>query len=167
MPNECLIRRMTIEDLDAVVAIEAATFAMPWSRESFTQELTRNVAARYLVAEVDGRVVGYGGAWIILDESHVTNIAIAEEARGKGYGRRLTEALMQYLSNLGAAYATLEVRRTNERAQTLYKSLGFVQVGWRKRYYEDNGEDAMLMVLEHMPPADPDFTEPETLRETE
>ena len=165
MPNECLIRRMTMADIDAVAAIEAATFAMPWSREAFLQELTRNVAARYLVAEADGQVVGYAGAWIILDESHITNIAIAEAYRGQGYGRKLTEGLMQYLSNLGAAYATLEVRRSNERAQNLYKSLGFVGVGWRKRYYEDNREDALLMVCDHMPPADPDFSEPETVTE--
>ncbi len=165
MDETCVIRRMTLEDLDAVVAIEAATFAMPWSKDSFYQELTRNVAARYLVAEVNGTVIGYAGAWIILDESHITNIAILEGYRGHGYGRKLTEGLMQYLSNLGAAYATLEVRRSNERAQSLYKSLGYVAVGWRKRYYEDNQEDALLMVCEHMPPADPDFTEAETVTE--
>ncbi len=165
MDETCVIRRMTLEDLDAVVAIEAATFAMPWSKDSFYQELTRNVAARYLVAEVNGTVIGYAGAWIILDESHITNIAILEGYRGHGYGRKLTEGLMQYLSNLGAAYATLEVRRSNERAQNLYKSLGYVAVGWRKRYYEDNQEDALLMVCEHMPPADPDFTEEETVTE--
>ena len=119
MQNECIIRRMTLADVDQVVAIEAATFAMPWSKESFQQELTRNVAARYLVAELDGKVIGYAGAWVILDESHITNIAISEAYRGHGYGRKLTEALMQYLSNLGAAYATLEVRRSNERAQNL------------------------------------------------
>lgn len=165
MQNECIIRRMTLADVDQVVAIEAATFAMPWSKESFQQELTRNVAARYLVAELDGKVIGYAGAWVILDESHITNIAISEAYRGHGYGRKLTEALMQYLSNLGAAYATLEVRRNNERAQNLYKSLGYVGVGWRKRYYEDNREDALLMVCEHMPPAQEDFIEPETVTE--
>lgn len=83
----CEIRRMTLDDLDAVVAIEAATFPTPWSRHSFEQELTRNVAARYLVAVLDGQVIGYAGAWIILDESHITNIAIAEAFRGNGYGR--------------------------------------------------------------------------------
>ena len=165
MQNECIIRRMTLADVDQVVAIEAATFAMPWSKESFQQELTRNVAARYLVAELDGKVIGYAGAWVILDESHITNIAISEAYRGHGYGRKLTEALMQYLSNLGAAYATLEVRRSNERAQNLYKSLGYVGVGWRKRYYEDNREDALLMVCEHMPRAQEDFIEPETVTE--
>lgn len=163
MPSECEIRRMTLDDLNAVTAIEAATFPTPWSRDSFYQELTRNVAARYLVAVKGGEVIGYAGAWVILDESHITNIAIAEKERGLGYGRQLTAALMQYLSNLGAAYATLEVRRSNERAQRLYRSLGFVGVGWRKRYYEDNQEDALLMVCEHMPPADPDFEEIETV----
>jgi ribosomal-protein-alanine N-acetyltransferase len=111
------------------------------------------------VAELDGRVIGYAGAWVVLDECHITNIAVAEAERGKGIGRKLTEALIRYVSNLGAAYATLEVRVSNERAQRLYKSLGFVSVGKRKRYYEDNGEDAFLMVLEHMPEVDPDFSE--------
>ena len=156
---EIEIRRMGPDDVDAVAAIEQATFARPWSRESFRQEMERNKAARYLVAARDGQVIGYAGAWIILDESHITNIAVAEAERGRGVGRRLTEALMQYISNLGAAYATLEVRVSNERAQRLYKSLGFVSVGKRKRYYEDNGEDAFLMVCEHMPEADPDFEE--------
>ena len=165
MPNDCVIRRMTLDDLDAVAAIEAATFPTPWSRDSFRQELERNVAARYLVAEMDGQVVGYAGAWIILDESHITNIAIEESRRGLGYGRALTTALMQYLSNLGAAYATLEVRRSNLRAQNLYKSLGFVELGVRKRYYEDNREDALIMVCDHMPAADPDFEETETVHE--
>lgn len=165
MPNDCVIRRMTLDDLDAVAAIEAATFPTPWSRDSFRQELERNVAARYLVAEMEGQVIGYAGAWIILDESHITNIAIEESRRGLGYGRALTTALMQYLSNLGAAYATLEVRRSNLRAQNLYKSLGFVELGVRKRYYEDNREDALIMVCDHMPTADPDFEENETVHE--
>ena len=99
--DEALIRPMNAGDLDAVTAIEEATFARPWSRQSFQQELERNVAARYLVAEKNGQVVGYAGAWIILDESHITNIAITEAERGKGIGRKLTEALMQYLLGSG------------------------------------------------------------------
>ncbi|MCQ2457428.1 MAG: ribosomal protein S18-alanine N-acetyltransferase [Clostridia bacterium] len=161
---EASVRRMTAEDLDDIVRIENGTFAIPWSRNSFESEL-RNKAARYLVAVKDGKVIGYAGAWIILDESHITNIAIEEAERGHGYGRMLTEALLRYLSNLGAAYATLEVRVSNLRAQNLYKSLGFVTVGKRKKYYEDNGEDGLLMVCDHMPPADPDFEEPETVHE--
>ncbi len=167
MPNECLIRRMTLADVDAVAAIEAATFPTPWSADAFRQELTRNAVARYLVAEADGRVIGFAGAWIILDESHITNIAVLSDYRGQGYGRQLTQALMQYLANLGAAYATLEVRKSNLIAQRLYKSLGYVSVGVRKRYYEDNNEDALLMVCEHMPEADPDFEEEETVHTAE
>ena len=157
--GEPVIRFMRLKDVDAVAAIDKDTFARPWSRESFRQELTRNVAARYVVAEEDGEILGYAGAWVILDESHITNIAVREDARGRGLGRKLTAELLQILSNLGACYATLEVRVSNERAQNLYKSLGFVSVGKRKRYYEDNNEDAFLMVCEHLPEADPDYSE--------
>lgn len=165
MPSEVTIRRMNLEDVPAVAAVEAATFPTPWSEDAFRQELTSNAVARYLVAEVDGKVIGFAGAWVILDESHITNIAILDGYRGKGYGRALTSALMQYLSNLGAAYATLEVRKSNLTAQNLYVPLGFIKLGVRKRYYEDNNEDALLMVCDHMPEADPDFEEAETVRE--
>ena len=157
--SEPVIRFMRLRDVDAVAAIERETFARPWSRESFRQELTRNAVARYLVAEEDGKILGYAGAWVILDESHITNIAVKEEARGQGIGKKLTSELLQILSNLGACYATLEVRVSNTRAQHLYKSLGFVSVGKRKRYYEDNNEDAFLMVCEHLPEADPEYSE--------
>ena len=163
--DEVILRRMGKKDLDRVTEIEAETFAIPWSRESFRREVEENVAARYLVAERNGRVIGYAGAWIILDESHITNIAVEKDERGRGVGRMLTEALLSYLSNLGAGYATLEVRVSNERAQRLYRSLGFQAVGKRKRYYEDNQEDAWLMVCDRMPPADPDFEEWKTEEE--
>nr|MBR4281300.1 ribosomal protein S18-alanine N-acetyltransferase [Clostridia bacterium] len=164
MASEIIIRRMTISDVDGVAAVEAATFPTPWSRDAFASEMN-NVAARYLIAEKNGGVIGFAGAWIILDESHITNIAVLKEERGQGIGRMLTEGLMQYLSNLGAAYATLEVRKSNEVAQNLYKSLGFIKLGVRKRYYEDNGEDALIMVCDHMPEADPDFEEEGTIHE--
>ena len=164
MASEIIIRRMTMADVDGVAAVEAATFPTPWSRDAFASEMN-NVAARYLVAEKDGRVIGFAGAWIILDESHITNIAVYKEERGQGIGRKLTEGLMQYLSNLGAAYATLEVRKSNEVAQKLYKSLGFIKLGVRKRYYEDNGEDALIMVCDHMPEVDPEFEESDTVHE--
>lgn len=157
--SEPVIRFMRLRDVDAVAGIEQETFARPWSRDSFRQELTRNAVARYLVAEENGQILGYAGAWVILDESHITNIAVREDARGRGIGKKLTAGLLQILSNLGACYATLEVRVSNERAQNLYKSLGFVSVGKRKRYYEDNDEDALLMVCEHLPEADPDYSE--------
>ena len=160
-----VIRRMTLDDVDAVHSIEAATFARPWSRQDFVKEMTTTACARYLVAEQSGAVIGYAGAWIVLDEAHVTNVAVKKDFRGRGVGRLLTAGLMQYASNLGVVYATLEVRKSNEAAKRLYQSLGFEYVGVRKRYYEDNGEDALLYCCQHMPPADPDFTEAETAEE--
>ncbi len=164
MPSSDIIRRMTLADVPAVHAIESATFAMPWPEGSFRKEMTENKTARYLVAERAGEVIAYAGAWLILDEGHITNIAVKQSERGQGVGRAVTEALMQYAANLGVAYMTLEVRKSNLAARCLYESLGFVELAVRKRYYEDNGEDALLMVCDHMPPADPDFTEPETLQ---
>lgn len=151
---------MTVSDVSQVHAIEADTFAIPWSRQSFVEEMERNACARYLVAEDErGDIIAYGGAWIILDEGHVTNVAVARTHRGKGIGRALMLALMQYAANLGAAYLTLEVRRSNAVAQRLYRSLGFVELGVRKHYYEDNGEDALLLVCDRLPPAEEDFSE--------
>ncbi|MEA5144943.1 MAG: GNAT family N-acetyltransferase, partial [Candidatus Limiplasma sp.] len=79
--------------------------------------------------------------------------------RGQGIGKQLMLALMQYAANLGADYLTLEVRRSNTVAQALYKKLGFMELAVRKRYYEDNGEDALLLVCDHMPPVEADFSE--------
>ncbi len=163
--SDVLIRRMRLEDCPQVHAIETAVFPMPWTLRDFEKEMTVNRCARYLVAEEDGRIVGFAGAWMILDESHMTNIAVLPESRGRGTGRRLMEALMQYASNLGVSYMTLEVRVGNEKARALYTSLGFVKAAVRKKYYEDNGEDALLMVTDHLPPPEDDFEEEETVRE--
>ena len=164
--NKITIRRMTLKDVDPVHAIEQATFARPWKREDFVKEMTTNACARYLVAETaEGQIVGFAGAWIVLDEAHITNIAVAQPYRGQKIGRMLTEGLLRYAANLGVCYTTLEVRRGNEIAQRLYQSLGFEYVGVRKRYYEDNGEDAFLYCCQHMPEPDPDFEEPETVHE--
>lgn len=164
---EPIIRRMTIDDVDAVYAIERATFPKPWMREDFVKEMTQNTCARYLVAEDAGKVIGFAGIWVVLDEGHITNVAVLEEYRGLGIGKRLTSALMQYAANLGVHYATLEVRRSNERAQNLYKALGFQYVGLRKRYYEDNGEDAFIFCCISMPAPQADFEEAETVHSPE
>ena len=163
--SEYSIRRMTLSDVDAVHAIETAVFARPWKREDFVKEMTANACARYLVAVEAGEIIGFAGAWIVLDEAHITNIAVLPPFRGRGIGRALTKALLQYAANLGVVYATLEVRRSNETAKNLYKSLGFEYAGVRKRYYEDNGEDAFIFCCQHMPEADPDFEEEETVTE--
>lgn len=157
--SDLVIRRMQKKDVPQVAAIERAVFPRPWSEESFRREVETNPVARYLVAERDGRILGYAGAWVVLDECHITNVAVEETARGQGIGKKLVQALMQYVSNLGAAWADLEVRVSNTRAQHVYAQAGFRSVGKRKKYYEDNGEDAFLMVCEEMPDVDPDFEE--------
>lgn len=163
---EFTLRRMTVDDVPAVAAIERATFPMPWSEKSFHDEMTTNKCARYLVVVDENDVpVGFAGVWVVIDEGHITNIAVREDLRGRKLGRLLTEGLKQYAANLGVVYMTLEVRRSNVVAQNLYKSLGFIQVGVRKRYYEDNDEDAFFMVCDKMPPADEDFVEEETVEE--
>ena len=159
---EPVLRRMTLLDVPAVHRLEEAIFSMPWSEKDFVYEMTENKVARYLVIEQAGEIVAFAGAHIILDQAHVTNIAVRQDCRGRGLGRMITRALMQYASNLGAEYLTLEVRQSNATAQNLYKSLGFVKVNVRKRYYEDTGEDAWLMVCDQLPPAEPDFEEDET-----
>ena len=159
---EPVLRRMTLSDVPAVHRLEEAIFSTPWSEKDFVYEMTEDKVARYLVIEEAGEIVAFAGAHIILDQAHVTNIAVRRDCRGRGLGRMITRALMQYASNLGAEYLTLEVRQSNVKAQNLYKSLGFVKVNVRKRYYEDTGEDAWLMVCDQLPAADPDFEEDET-----
>ena len=167
MERDMLIRRMTLEDLDDVIEIEHASFARPWPRSSYEKEITENRCARYLVAVKNNRVIGFAGGWVVLDESQVTNIAICASERGHGYGTDLTRALLQYFSNLGAVCTTLEVRESNLCARHVYEKLGFFSVGRRKKYYTDNGEDALLMLCDALPDAQEDFTEPETLFEDE
>ena len=146
------LRRMTLADASAVHAIEAATFAIPWSLQSFEEEMTRNACARYLVAQTPtGDIIGFAGVWVVIDEGHITNIAVREDMRGNGYGEKITRALMQAAANEGCLWMDLEVRRSNLRAQSLYRKVGFIDVGYRKRYYEDNQEDALLMVCERLP----------------
>lgn len=154
-----ITRRMTLKDVPQVHDIELHTFPTPWSYQSFVDEMTANKCARYMVAEENGRVIAYAGAWLVFEEGHITNIAVAESARGRGVGTQVTRALMQYAANMGVQYMTLEVRKSNLVAQKMYKSLGFIELGVRKRYYEDNGEDAYLLVCQTMPEPDPDFYE--------
>ena len=140
-----ILRPMVIADIDQVVALEVQIFSMPWSRAGFLRELQENVVARYLVLEENQRIVAYGGIWLVIDEAHVTNIAVHPDARGRGYGERIVRALMHLAAETCMGMITLEVRRSNTVAQALYHKVGFHDVGYRKRYYEDNREDALIM----------------------
>ena len=124
MASEIIIRRMTMADVDGVAAVEAATFPTPWSRDAFASEMN-NVAARYLVAEKDGRVIGFAGAWIILDESHITNIAVIKDERGQGIGRRLFSAICDAARAAGADKLYISAHSSKE-SQAAYRALGCV-----------------------------------------
>jgi len=138
-------RILTIDDLDDIVMIDQASFTNPWSREAFINELTMNPYALYIGLEVDGELVGYGGVWIIVDEAHITNIAVHPGYRGQKLGEKLLMKLMETILVKGARKATLEVRVSNIIAQNLYRKFGFVPGGIRKGYYSDNHEDALVM----------------------
>ncbi|WP_244093973.1 ribosomal protein S18-alanine N-acetyltransferase [Jeotgalibacillus sp. R-1-5s-1] len=136
---------MTTADIDAVLKVEEASFSSPWSREAFENEMTINQFAKYLLLEVDGEVAGYCGVWLIMDEAHITNVAVVPELRGQKLGEKMMRQIMDILKESGATLLTLEVRVSNEIAQSLYRKLGFSNGGIRRNYYSDNGEDAQVM----------------------
>ncbi|GAB6158456.1 ribosomal protein S18-alanine N-acetyltransferase [Desulfotomaculum varum] len=139
---------MQVEHLPGVLEIERVSFPTPWSSQAFTYELTQNNFARYLVALHQDRVVGYGGMWLVLDEAHITNIAVHPQHRGHRVGEGLLLELMRQAVLQGAARMTLEVRPSNHAARQLYKKLGFQEKGRRKKYYSDTNEDAIIMWLD-------------------
>jgi ribosomal-protein-alanine N-acetyltransferase len=138
------IRPMVATDIEGVVHIEQESFTTGWSLRAYLTELA-NPSAYYLVAERDGRVIGYGGVWLVMDELHVTAIAVEKAARGQKIGERLLIALLIEAIRRGARQATLEVRTSNAAAKGLYVKYGFVWAGIRKGYYSDNGEDADIL----------------------
>ncbi len=146
---EIVVREMREEDIDGIMEIEHGSFAIPWTKQDLIGELS-NTAARYFVLLEDGVVSAYAGTWLIIDEGHITNIAVHPDKRGKGYGTKVTSAMMQAAVDVGVQYMTLEVRVSNEPALALYKKLGFKKAGVRKKYYEDNGEDAYIMVNDRL-----------------
>ncbi|MEH7120112.1 ribosomal protein S18-alanine N-acetyltransferase [Neobacillus vireti] len=145
MVDSFVFRYMREEDIDQVLEVEHASFTTPWSREAFYNEIHNNKFAVYLVLEEDDKIIGYCGTWIVIDEAHVTNIAILPEFRGKNLGEALLAKLMSTAREMGARTMTLEVRVTNHVAQSLYRKFGFQNGGIRKNYYSDNQEDALIM----------------------
>lgn len=138
-------RSMRLSDIGAVCRIEQESFTTPWSEAAFQNELTNNHYAHYLVMESGSELIGYGGMWLILDEAHVTNIAVRPAYRGRKLGEQLLRELQSTASFLGARKMTLEVRVSNHIAQRLYEKLGFYGAGLRRGYYSDNREDALIM----------------------
>ena len=146
---EPLIRAIREEDVRGIHEIETLCFPMPWSEESILHDVKENVVARWLVMDDGaGRVLAYAGMWFVLDEAHVCNVAVHPDCRRMGYGRQIFEALEELARENSMSMMTLEVRRSNIAAQNLYHACGFLDVGYRKRYYEDNKEDALIMYKE-------------------
>lgn len=143
------IDEMKATDIEELLLLEKTAFPTPWTENMFKNELT-NAYGHYWVLRSDNRVTAYGGFWLVCDECHITNIAVHEDFRHMGQGKAILEYLIEMAKLHGAHDITLEVRPSNEAARNMYQDHGFLQKGLRKHYYEDNGEDAMIMWL-HLP----------------
>ena len=143
-----IFRKMTLDDLEQVIAIDQISFSLPWPERSFYFELTDNFASRCWVAELDGRVAGMLVAWLIVDEFHIATVATHPDFRRQGLGRDLLLHALRFAREEGALTSFLEVRESNLGALEMYRKFGYVESGRRKKYYHDNGEDAILMTLE-------------------
>jgi ribosomal-protein-alanine N-acetyltransferase len=134
---------MDESDLDPILSIENMCFSVPWKSDSFSGELYKKYGIR-LVAEYKNIIVGYTIGWIVADGIHIANLAVHPHYRYRGIGEQLIQSMIRYRDDF--TRAALEVRRSNHAARRLYKKLGFEEVGVRKNYYIDEGEDAIIMV---------------------
>jgi ribosomal-protein-alanine N-acetyltransferase len=141
------IRKMTVDDISAVLDLDQKSFSLPWPERSFRFELTDNPAARCWVAELDGKVVAMIVVWLIVDEAHVATLATHPDYRRQGIGRRLLAYALRQMMQDGARSSFLEVRASNLAAQEMYQKFGYEATGRRRHYYRDNDEDAILMNL--------------------
>lgn len=167
--DDVTVRPMTIADLPAVVEIDRQSFSVPWPARSFRFELQENPVGRLFVAVPDqdertGEVLGYIGLWDLVDEGHISTLAVHPEHRRRGIGEALLTAGLFALAETGMHTASLEVRASNQAAQHLYAKYGFHLAGRRRGYYQDNGEDALIMTLSDLTPYSPGGAETERER---
>jgi ribosomal-protein-alanine N-acetyltransferase len=142
------------KDVDGIWSLEQLSFVVPWAYSDFEREIGENILASYMIAETKDLLIGYAGLWVVLDEGHITNIAVHPEWRGAGVATMLITELLKTARGKGANRFTLEVRVNNEPAISLYKKFGFRVEGYRKKYYKDTGEDAAIMWLYDAEPAE-------------
>ncbi|MDE0034719.1 MAG: ribosomal protein S18-alanine N-acetyltransferase [Deltaproteobacteria bacterium] len=142
--GELYLRSMTVADIDEVMAIETAAFASPWSRQFFLEEL-QATHAKSVLCQRDGKPIGYVIYWELPGELDIHNVAVHPRFRRQGVARAMLADIIERATSRGFRRMTLEVRKSNDPAQTLYRSLGFEVCGLRKGYYSDNGEDAWVM----------------------
>src|SRR2546428_6613183 len=126
------LEAMKMEDIPRVVEIERESFNTPWPRDAYTHELTENRLAAYLVARTDGDIVGYAGMWVILDEAHITTIAVDPAFRGQHIGERLLVGLIDAALGRGARWMTLEVRKSNATARPCTRNMASARLGRAK-----------------------------------
>lgn len=139
------VLRMSEEDVDEVWELDKLCFTLPWSRESFADEMKNTLAYYYIIRDDSGILIAYCGFWNVADEGHITNVAVHPDFRCSGYGSILIDKLVETAKKLKLELLTLEVRAGNIPAQHLYKKYGFEILGKRPRYYADNKEDALIM----------------------
>jgi [ribosomal protein S18]-alanine N-acetyltransferase len=144
-PKELVIEPMTQGDLAAVLRIEGLSFSTSWPSNAFANEIRDNKLAHYFIGRIGGQIVAYGGIWVILEDSHITTIAVHPGQRGRKLGEEMLIKLLDEAIALGASWITLEVRESNDVAQKLYRKYGFTVVSTRRGYYSDNGENALVM----------------------
>lgn len=142
--KDIAVRLADIQDAREIAEIEKSCFRVPWTYESLTRDLKENSSARYFVAETD-RVVGYMSFWKVVDEGQINNIAVLSDYRNRGIGSRLLDFAIETGKSMGVNSFTLEVRSSNIGAVKLYEKHGFEADGIRRGYYQDNGEDALIM----------------------
>ena len=145
------IQRMQKFDVDNVINIEERAYGEHhWSKESFLNELSNDLARYYAAFDLDGNLVGYAGCWQILEEVHITNIAVSPDFRRQKIGERLLRQIIDDCYKNKAKYITLEVRVSNNPAIKMYEKYGFKSLGVRKGYYQNNNEDALIMWTENI-----------------
>jgi ribosomal-protein-alanine N-acetyltransferase len=137
---------MRQEDVDAVREIDRLSFPSSWSAESYLRDL-RNCSSYYVVARLNGEIIGYAGMWLIADEAHISTLAVHPNRRRCGLGKCLLSQLIDAAHERGATEITLEVREANIAARALYERSGFKSTGFIPRYYGDTGENAVVMSL--------------------
>lgn len=131
--------------VDQMYEIEKTVFPVPWSYESLSQDVCEHEIAVYVVGIYNDKVISYAGLWHVMEESHITNIAVREEFRRMGIGGKMMDILSDVARKLGVKTITLEVRESNKNAIAMYEKAGFEVMGRRKKYYTDNYEDALVM----------------------
>ena len=140
------IEKMKTTDVDDVIRIEESAYGQHhWSKESFLNEVKNELAHYYSLITSDGKLAGYAGSWHILEEAHITTIAIAPEYRRRKFAEALLKRVIDDCYEEKIKYITLEVRKSNIPAINLYSKYGFTSFGTRKGYYQDNNEDALIM----------------------